>query len=240
MSSLARLRAACAASAEFDTERLQALDHLGGDVAVNPHATERDTAIATVIDEAPLAVIAPGIAVLAGVSDMQLASAMATAQQAGEQSLAPAQRTAAHRVLAVGIVCDQAEVPFVVRPAQITLVVIRDQHLPVLALLLEAAHHLLAAGLDADAAAGAPEGIGAGIDRVGHDMQDRVVDWQLPLDQAAFDAISGGGQRDALVPEPEMHLTHRLHLGELGEDEADRLGNAPIRIFSMRLLPIRT
>ena len=117
---------------------------------------------------------------------MQLAPAMATAQQAGEQRLAAAQRTAAHRVLAVGVVRDQAEVPLVVRPAQITLVVIRDQNLPVLALLLEAAHDLLAAGLDADAAAGAPEGIGAGIDRVGQDVQDRVVDRQLPLDQAAF------------------------------------------------------
>jgi hypothetical protein len=60
---------------------------------------------------------------------------------------------------------------------------------------------------------------------------DRVVDWQLPLDQAAFDAISDGGQGNALVPEPEMHLTHRLHLGELGEDQGYRLGNAPIRIF---------
>lgn len=179
----------------------------------------------------PLAVIPTGVAVSAGVGNVQLAPAMATAQKAGEQSLAPAQRTAAHRVLAVGIVCDQAEVPLVVRPAQITLMVIRDQHLPVLALLLEAAHHLLAAGLDADAAAGASEGIGAGVDRVGQDMQDRVVDWQLPFDHAAFGAISGRGQWDAFVPEPEVHLTHRMHLGELGEDESDRLRNAPIRIL---------
>ena len=33
------------------------------------------------------------------------------------------------------------------------------------------------------------------------------------------------------MAEPEVHLTHRLHLGELGEDERDRLRNAPIRIL---------
>ena len=116
---------------------MQALDHLGADITIDAHASERDAAIAAVIDEATLAVIAARIAVGAGVSDVQLASAMTTAQQAGEQRLAPAQRTAAHRVLAIGVVRDQAQVPLVVCPAQITLVVIRDQHLPVLAILLK-------------------------------------------------------------------------------------------------------
>jgi hypothetical protein len=97
-----------------------------------------ETAIFAMIDEATLVVIA-AIAVGAGVGDMQLAPAMATAQQTGKQSFAPAQRTAAHRVLAIGVVRDQAQVPLVVCPAQITPVVIRDQHLPVLALLSEAA-----------------------------------------------------------------------------------------------------
>jgi len=215
----------------LDSERLQAHDDLGTDIPVNAHASERDAAIAAVIDEAALAVITARIAVGAGVSDVQLASAMTTAQQAGEQRLTPAQRTAAHRVLAVGVVRDQAQVPLVVCPAQITLVVIGNQHLPVLALLLEAAHHLLAAGFNADAAAGAPEGVGASVDRVGQDVQDRVVHRQLPLDQAALGTVGDSGQQNALVPEPEVHLTHRLHLGELGEGERNRLHNAPIRIF---------
>jgi hypothetical protein len=170
--------------------------------------------------------VATGVAVLAGVGDVQLAPT-----QAGEQSLTSAQGTAAHRVLAFGVVRNQAEVPLIVRPAQITLMMIRDQHLPILALLLEAANHLLAAGLDADAAAGAPECIRASIDWVGQNVQDRVVDRQLPLDRAAFGAIGDGGQRNALVSESEVHLTHRLHLGELGEDERDRLADAPIRVL---------
>src|SRR6202043_1977952 len=132
--------------------------------------------------------VATGVAVLAGVGDVQLAPT-----QAGEQSLTSAQGTAAHRVLAFGVVRNQAEVPLIVRPAQITLMMIRDQYLPILALLLEATNHLLAAGLNADAAAGAAECIRAGIYWVGQNVQDRVVDRQLPLDQAVFGAIGDGG-----------------------------------------------
>lgn len=100
---------------------------------------------------------------------------MPTAQQAGEESLATAQGAAAHRVLAVGVVCNQAEVPLVVRPAQITLVMISDQYLPVLTFASEAANDLPATALDADAAPRAPEGVGAGIGWVGQDVQDRGV-----------------------------------------------------------------
>src|ERR1700722_6791175 len=104
---------------------------------------------------------------------MQLAPAMAAAQQPGQQRLAPAQCTAAHRVLANGIVRDQPEVPLVIRPAQITLVVITDQYPPLLSLLLETPNNLLSAALDASARAS--KCIGAGVDRVGQDVQDRIV-----------------------------------------------------------------
>jgi hypothetical protein len=40
LSSFARLRAASAASAAYDAERLQALNYLGGHVAIDPHAAE--------------------------------------------------------------------------------------------------------------------------------------------------------------------------------------------------------
>ena len=63
----------------LDPERLQALYHFGSDVAVAAHAAERDTAISAMIDEATPAVITAGIAAGAGVGDMQLAPAMATA-----------------------------------------------------------------------------------------------------------------------------------------------------------------
>ena len=108
---------------------------------------------------------------------------------------------------------------------------IRNQHLPVLAFLLKASHHFFAPGFNADAAAGAPKGIGAGIDRISQDVQDRVVNRQFPLNHAIFGSVADRRQWDALMPKPEMYLTHRLHLDELGEDERDCLRNAPIRIF---------
>src|SRR5262249_18951828 len=107
---------------------------------------------------------------------------MTTAQQTCQQRLASAQCTAAHWILAIGIVRNQAKVPLVVRPAQITFMAIRDQYLPVLSLLLEAAHNLLAAALDANTAARAPERVGAGVDRIGQDAQYRVVNRKLPFD----------------------------------------------------------
>ena len=68
--------------------------------------------------------VATGVAVLTGVGDVKFAPTMATAQQASELSLTSAQGTAAHRVLAVGVVRNQAEVPLMVRPAQITLMMV--------------------------------------------------------------------------------------------------------------------
>ena len=122
----------------YDSERLQTSGDFGTDIPVDMHSSERDAAITAVIEEANVAMVPARIAVGAGISDVELASAMTTAQQGGEQRLTPTQRTTAHRVLASGIVSDQAQVPLVVRPAQVTLVVVRNQHLLVLALLLEA------------------------------------------------------------------------------------------------------
>ncbi len=57
-------------------------------------------------------------------------SAMAAAQQAGQQRIAAAHRSAGHQSLAVGIVSDQALVPSELLPRDVSLVVIGEQHLP--------------------------------------------------------------------------------------------------------------
>ena len=79
--------------------------------------------------------------------------------------------------------------------------------------LLEAA--ILAAGLDVDAAAGARQGIRAGIDWVGQTRQDRIAG---STRSGGLQRHRPGGQWNALVSEPEVHLTQRLHLGEFGEE----------------------
>src|SRR4051794_10925539 len=183
------------------------------------------------VEVAATAVIAPGAAVRAAVGDVELAAAMAAAQEAGEQRFAAPHRSSAHEALAVGVVADQALVPLELGPANVALVVVEDQSLPGAAILAEAAHDALAAGLDGHATPGPPEGVSAGVDRVGQDVVECVVDGQLPGDAAPLRAIADRRQRQALVAHPEVNLPNRLQLGELGEDERDRLLNPTIRVL---------
>src|SRR3954462_7107581 len=149
------------------------------------------------VEVAAPAVIAPGAALRAAVGDVELAAAMAAAEQAGEQRFAAPHRSSAHEALAVGVVADQTLVPLELGPANVALVVVEDQSLPGAAILAEATHDPLAAGLDGDATAGPPEGVGAGVDRVGQDVVEGVVDGQLPSDAAPLRAVptAGNGRR---------------------------------------------
>src|SRR3954449_5429620 len=212
-------------------ERLETLDHFGADSAINPQAAERDAPVPAMVEVAAPAVIAPGPAVRAAVGDMELAAAVAAAEQAGEQRFAAPHRSAAHEALAIGVIADQALVPLELGPANVALMVVQDQSFPGAAVLAKAAHDPLAAGLEGDAAAGAPEGVGAGIDRVRQHVVQGVVDRQLPRDAATFQAVADGGQRQALLAHPKENLPDRLQFGELGEDERDRLLDAPIRVL---------
>ena len=77
-----------------------------------------------------------------------------------------------------------------------------DQHLPILALLFYVAGDLLAAIVDRDVMSRSAESVSSGIDRIGEDVIERVVDWQLPLDPQSFRTIGDGGQWDAFASEP--------------------------------------
>ena len=103
------------------------------------------------------AVVAPDASVRTTVGDVQLAAAMATAQQACQQCLATPYRSSAHEASAIGVVADQTLVPFELGPVNVTLVVVGNQNLPRLALLAKALHDALATGLDRDATSGVPE-----------------------------------------------------------------------------------
>jgi len=92
---------------------------------------------------------------------VQLASAMTTPEQTGKQGCPPTEGAAAHGVLAGCIIRDQALVPLIVLPAEITLMSVRDQNVPVLALLPEPPHNLFASIGNADTASRASEGVSA-------------------------------------------------------------------------------
>ena len=181
------------AERRLDAKRLDTRDHLPGNDPVNAHAAKRDAGRTAVVEVTAATVIAPGTAVLAAVGDMQLAAAMAAAEQAGQKRLTAPDRTAAHEALPVGVVADQALVPLELGPANVAFVMVEDQSLPRAALLAEAAHDPLPTRLDRNAAAGAPEGVSAGVDRVGQDVVERVVDRQLPDYGPSICAVTDAG-----------------------------------------------
>jgi hypothetical protein len=75
------------ADRRLDAKRLNPLDHLGTDGAVDPQAAKRDAGIAAVVEMAAPTVIAARAAVLAAVGDVQLA--VASARTAAGRPAAP-------------------------------------------------------------------------------------------------------------------------------------------------------
>ena len=102
----------------------------------------------------------------------------------------------------------------------------------------EPAPDTLAAVLDRYAAAGAPEGIGPAIDRIGQNMVDRVVDRELLGDTTAvYSRVFDRRQLDSLPPHPEMHLPDTLELRELPEHQIDGFTYLQVRIFFNPVVP---
>src|ERR1700730_11823006 len=96
---------------------------------------------------------------------------------------------------------------------------ILEQNIPFRLWTPQSTPHVLAPILDADLARRSPEGIGAGKYWVGQDIVHGVVGWQPPDDAAPLGIMGFDGQCDAFVPQPDVHLTNALELGELGEDQ---------------------
>jgi hypothetical protein len=209
---------------------LQAPDHLSTNGAVNAHPAERDAWIAAVIQMPATAVITPGASVRTTVGDVQLAAAMAAAQQARQQCLATPYRSSAGEASTIGVVADQTLVSFELGPVNVTVVAVGNQNLPRLSLLAEAPHDALATGLD-DATSGAPESVSASLDRVGQHVMQCVVDWQLPGDAPAFRGVFYRWQWQSFLAHPQLHLPYRLQYGELGEHQRNCLLHASVRIL---------
>jgi len=72
-------------------------------------------------------VIAGHIALGSAIGDMKLAAAVAATEQSSQQGFAAPHRAAARPALSIGVVADQALIPFELVPADITLVMVADQ-----------------------------------------------------------------------------------------------------------------
>jgi hypothetical protein len=145
---------------------------------------------------------------------------MATPEQARENELAPPCRPAREgAAFSSRIVRNHPLVPLELLPCDVAFVLIFEQHVPFRAGAPKSAPHAFSPILDDDLARRAPEGIGASIDRIGEEVVHGVVERQSD-DAASFLVMRLGGQLDAFVSEPEMHLTYAVELREFREDEA--------------------
>src|SRR6266436_5849027 len=157
---------------------------------------------------------------------------MTTAQKPGQQQLAAAYRSLDRgTALARRIIGNHALVPLALLPSDVALVLIFEQNIPFGHWATHPTPHALAAFLDAHLARRPPEGIGAGMDRVGQNVVHGVVCRQSPDDAALLGIAGFDGQYDAFVTQPDMHLTSALELGEFGEDELQCVLDPLVRVL---------
>ncbi len=186
---------------------------------------------ATVIELAAAAMIAAGVAALARIGDVKFAPAMAASRKPGQKSFATPYGTAPRAELSCGVVRNQSLVPLVGIPADITIMMIGDQNIPVFLWLAYPLNHTLASVLDHRARAGAAKHIGPGIDRVVEDVQDRVVDGQFPPDFAPGRSVDNRRERDLFLPEPHMYLPDGPHPVEFGKHQSNGVLDPPVRVL---------
>src|SRR6267378_8094473 len=189
----------------FDAERLQDAQDLVTDRCVDAQAADRNAARGTVVRTRTVAIVA---ADLAAVVHMELAAAVAASQQSGQEQLAftscSASECAAHAGRIVG---DYLEVVLELVPGDIGRVVILDQDIPFGHGLLHTTPDMLASTFDAHTARRAPERVGTCIDRIGQDVVHDVVGRQSPHDAMSLALARLDRQLDALLPQPDVHLS---------------------------------
>ncbi|HJZ16217.1 MAG TPA: hypothetical protein VJ251_12265, partial [Stellaceae bacterium] len=123
---------------------------------------------------------------------------MTTAQKPGQQQLAAPYRSLDRgTALARRIIGNHALVPLELLPSDVALVLIFEQNIPFGHWATHPTPHALAAFLDAHLARRPPEGIGAGMDRVGQNVVHGVVCRQSPDDAALLGIAGFDGQYDA-------------------------------------------
>ena len=221
----------------LDAERAQEPQHFGRHRRVDAHAAERDAPTRPMVETRTATAVANALALGPAVGNVDPSSAMPAAQQTREQPLSAANRATRQQTIPSSVVRDHTLVPLVLCPRNIALVVIHDQHIPLLAFPGEPPTDALASVLDRDTASRSTERVGATVDRVGQQSVNRAVDRKSPYDPSAVAVDLDRRQAHVLLPEPEMHLSDALELGELPEYEAERFLHASIRILGDPVVP---
>src|SRR5215469_4269102 len=188
------------------------------------------------VEVCTLATVATDIALSPAVRCVQLAPAMAASEQTGQEPIAPIHRASDHQSLIAGIVGDQALVPLVFSPRDVSVMMIDDQDLPLGPSSPVTLENALASVLESHAAGGLAERVGTRIGGIDQNVVKCVVDRQLPYNppprtRAIVQPIVCGRKHNLFLAQPQMHLTNALELSKLAEHEADRFLHPEIRVL---------
>ena len=158
--------------------RPQTSEHLLGDHAVDTQSAESDATALLVIENARGALIANDT--WSWVLRRQLAATMAAAQQPREQGTAALDRSTNHGADPICIVSNDRLIALIVRPANVTLMVIMNQYRPLFAAQRLCADDALATLLDTHDRLAVPVGVRIGVNGVLQQTQHHVIACQLP------------------------------------------------------------
>jgi len=215
----------------FDTQGLQALQNLVADGFIHAQRAEGNTTAAAVGDFCAYAFIATYIPSRTAVGYSQLARAMTTAQQSGEQRFAAANRTLYLLTQHVGVLCDEVLIMLENLPRDIALMMLANQCPPLSLLVVTPVHDPFSALLQEGLRGRPTVGIGAGVDWIAQEVLHRLVHRQLPLHRTPLRAIVRVGNAQTLLSMPDQHLADAADFGEFAKHELDRHSQSSIGVL---------
>src|ERR1700730_19421295 len=154
---------------------------------------------------------------------LELASAMATAQQSGEQSTAVPHRAWHHVALHIGIAADNTLIALIFFPKDITLVVLTDQHLPRILRPANATRDHFTPGLEMNLRTGPAKRVGAGINWIGQQPMHRIVTRQSPFHHSPPRTVDDHRHLNALLVYAEGELADTADLRKFFERQRQRV-----------------
>src|SRR5260370_28331559 len=156
---------------------------------------------------------------------------MTTAQQPSEQGFAMFDRSTHRTTSRIFVVGNQSLIALINVPVNVTLVMIHDQHRPVLATALLLSEDPLLPGLQPHDRLAAPIRVSSAVDRVLQHAEYRMVPRCPPDDLARIFCPASDWQLDLLLIKPEINLPYAAQLRKLAKDQTDRGPHPGIGIF---------
>src|SRR6266550_8103273 len=181
------------------------------------------------IEEVPRALI-PDHA-WTGILRQQLGATMTTAQQPSKQRLTMFDRSTHRTTSRIFVVGDHRLIALINVPFNVALMMIHDQHRPVLATVLLLADDPFLPGLKPCRRLAAPIRVRSGVDRVLQHAVHRMVPSGLPDDLARIFWPASDWQLNLLLIKPEINLPCAAQLRKLAKDQIDGGPDPGIGIF---------